>query len=231
MSHVSEVPRVFPEPPFTPELIAMFHAGALADDEAAHVRARLSDDPDARDTLASLDATVDALAGTPPAPVAIPASLRAASEATLQRLEQGAAAGEDWADRHRRRHGGLLMAAAAVLAVIGGGILTAVLLNPQRSVAPASVRQVDAADTAALLAAAHAPQLEELDANRLARCLRANRMAGASVVGAGYLVYDGRPAQVILTPTGHPGRFNALITNRNCDAGRPGTIARAVIGD
>ena len=58
MSQVSAASRAFPEPPFTPELIADFHAGALDEALAHHVQQRLPDDPEAMETLAALDATV-----------------------------------------------------------------------------------------------------------------------------------------------------------------------------
>lgn len=235
MSHVSAAFRVFPEPPFTPELIADFHGGALDPALAQHVQQRLPDDPDAMATLASLEATVDALLGAPPADVVVPPEVRTASEATLARLERTdpvlvpdpAVAPEPLT----RRRTGLLGVAATVAAVLAAGIGVGALLLPSRPASPDSAGVVAPADTAARLAAARAPQTEPLDINRLARCLTANRLGGRGIVGAGYLVYGGAPAQVILTPTGQPGRFNALITRRDCDAGKPGTIARTVVGE
>ena len=224
MSHVSEVSRVFPEPPFAPELISDFHAGAPDDDLAAHVQAELAQDPGAQELLAALDATVAELRGLPAPEVVIPVQVRAATEATLVQL------GSARADRPARHTTGLLIA-AAVLAVLAGGILVAQLMSPARPVLPDAVRPVASADTASLLAAVRGPQVEALDANRLARCLTAHRLGGVGVVGAGYLVYQGRPAQVILTPTGRPGQFNALVTTRDCDAGKPGTIARAIVAE
>lgn len=223
MSHVSEVSRVFPEPPFAPELIAEFHAGALDDALNAHVQAHLPEDPDAQELLAALDETVDALRTMEPPAVAVPDQVRAASETTLAGFRRGAGSAAP------RRVVGLLLVAAAVLAVLAAGALAAELMSPRRSADPHSAQLVPAADTSALLAAVRAPQSEAIDANRLARCLIANRMGGAGVIGAAYIVYGGRPAQVILTPTGRPGEFNALVTTRDCDAGKPGTIARAVV--
>ncbi|WP_161925693.1 anti-sigma factor family protein [Gordonia crocea] len=222
---MSEMSRVFPEPPFAPELIADLHAGALEDDLATHIRSRLDADPDARDLLESLDATVDALGGLPAPAVTVPEEVRAASERTLARLAQQRSAPA----APRPRHGALLLGAAAGVCVVAAGVAVAALMSPGNPASPDSADEVAAAETASLLAAVRAPQSVALDANRLARCLTANRLGDVGVVGAGYLTYRGRPAQVILTPTGQAGRFNALVTTRDCDAGKPGTLARAVV--
>lgn len=236
MSHVSDVSRVFPEPPFAPEVIADLHAGALDDDVAAHVRSRLPQDPAAQQVLESLQATTAALNGLPAPDVVVPESVRAASEETLGRLEEaGPAPTEETPEEDvsgpSRRFSAIWLVAAAVVGVFLGGVLVAVLMAPGQLTAPRAGQQVATADTAALLAAAHGPQSESLDANRLARCLLANRWGGKAVVGAGYLDYRGVPAQVILTPAGTPGRFDALVTTRDCDAGKPGTLAHAVVGE
>lgn len=235
MSHVSAASREFPEPPFTPELIADFHAGALDDALAHHVQTRLPDDPEAMETLAALDATVEALR-TASVETVIPPELRATSEATLARLELTSPAVTPApvlpsGPAPHRRHTALLAVAAMVTGVLAAGIGIGVLLLPARPTSSGSASEVPAAEAAVLLAAARAPRTEPLDVNRLARCLTANRLGGQSIVGAGYLDYEGAPAQVILTPTGQSGRFHALITRRDCDAGRPSTIARTVIGE
>ncbi|HNP56432.1 MAG TPA: hypothetical protein PK331_07830 [Gordonia sp. (in: high G+C Gram-positive bacteria)] len=231
---MSAASRAFPEPPFTPELIADFHAGALDEALAHHVQQRLPDDPEAMETLAALDATVEALR-TSSVETVVPSELRATSEATLARLELTSPAVTPApvlpsGPAPHRRHTALLAVAAMVTGVLAAGIGIGVLLLP-RPTSSGSAGEVPAAEAAVLLAAARAPQTEPLDINRLARCLTANRLGGQSIVGAGYLDYEGAPAQVILTPTGQSGRFHALITRRDCDAGRPGTIARTVIGE
>ena len=195
---------------------------------------RLPDDPEAMETLAALDATVEALR-TSSVETVVPSELRATSEATLARLELTSPAVTPApvlpsGPAPHRRHTALLAVAAMVTGVLAAGIGIGVLLLP-RPTSSGSAGEVPAAEAAVLLAAAWAPQTEPLDINRLARCLTANRLGGQSIVGAGYLDYEGAPAQVILTPTGQSGRFHALITRRDCDAGRPGTIARTVIGE
>ena len=195
---------------------------------------RLPDDPEAMETLAALDATVEALR-TSSVETVVPSELRATSEATLARLELTSPAVTPApvlpsGPAPHRRHTALLAVAAMVTGVLAAGIGIGVLLLP-RPTSSGSAGEVPAAEAAVLLAAARAPQTEPLDINRLARCLTANRLGGQSIVGAGYLDYEGAPAQVILTPTGQSGRFHALITRRDCDAGRPGTIARTVIGE
>ncbi|MFT4202151.1 hypothetical protein [Gordonia sp. (in: high G+C Gram-positive bacteria)] len=233
---MSEAFRTFPEPPFAPELIADLHAGVLDDELAAHVRTRLPEDPAARDTLAALDATVAALAGRPAPEVDVPPEVRATSEATLHRLETADVPTEPIPAPVRtptpgRKFSAAWLVAAAVFGVFLGGVAMAVIMAPGGPAAPDAGDQVATGDAASLVAAAHAPQTEPMDANRLARCLTANRLGGAAIVGAGYLDYRGRPAQVILTPADKPGKFHALVTTRDCDAGKPGTLARALVGD
>ncbi|MFT3901512.1 MAG: hypothetical protein QM728_14880 [Gordonia sp. (in: high G+C Gram-positive bacteria)] len=229
---MSEASRVFPEPPFAPELIADLHAGVLDDDLAAHVRSRLPEDPQAAETLAALEATVSALHGAPAPEVEVSPELRAASEATLASLESDdAPTAPIPAPSRGRRFSAAWLIAAAVAGVLIGGAAVAALMAPGRPASPDAGEPVATGDAANLLAAARAPQTEAMDANRLARCLTANGMGGAAIVGAGYLDYRGRPAQVILTPAGKAGKFTALVTTRDCDAGKPHTIARTTVGD
>ncbi|GAB11716.1 hypothetical protein GOARA_087_00090 [Gordonia araii NBRC 100433] len=234
MSDESEVSQALPEPPFAPELIADLHAGLLDEKTADHVRARLPEDPDAQETLDSLTATVEALRGTPAPAVAVPPELRAASEATLARLAGSPTeppADDVTPSRSGSRFSTAWLVAAAVVGVLLGGVAVAAVMTPGRLTAPPGGQVVTNTDVAPLLAAARAPQAEPIDPNRLARCLAANRLRGAAIIGAGYLDYRGHDAQVILTPTGQPGRFNALVTTRDCDAGKPGTLARAVVAE
>lgn len=44
-----------PEPPYSADLLADFHAGVLSADATAHVRSRLAVDPRAQEVLAALD--------------------------------------------------------------------------------------------------------------------------------------------------------------------------------
>ena len=51
----------YPEPPYSEDLLADLHAGALPDDTAAHMRARIANDPAAQRVLAALDRTSESL--------------------------------------------------------------------------------------------------------------------------------------------------------------------------
>ena len=157
MSQVSAASRAFPEPPFTPELIADFHAGALDEALAHHVQQRLPDDPEAMETLAALDATVEALR-TSSVETVVPSELRATSEATLARLELTSPAVTPApvlpsGPAPHRRHTALLAVAAMVTGVLAAGIGIGVLLLP-RPTSSGSAGEVPAAEAAVLLAAA-----------------------------------------------------------------------------
>lgn len=84
----------YPEPPYPPELLADLHAGALPDDVAAHVTARLVDDPAGRDVLAALDRTAAQLHGLPVETRPVPPAVDARTRATLAALRNPPAASQ-----------------------------------------------------------------------------------------------------------------------------------------
>lgn len=145
--------RGVPErPPYSLDLLADLHAGVLDDDIAAELRPLADADPDARATLAALEATRTALASLPavrmPDDVAarLEDALRAEAEARAAATTaptrvvlppaqpspvppiEGARVADLGAFRRRRRAliagTGLLAAAAAVIAVVAIGNVT-----------------------------------------------------------------------------------------------------------
>ena len=130
-----------PGPPWPLELLADLHAGALDPAVAAELRPRVEADPQARATLAALDATRDALASLPPlripdhvaaridAALASEAARTATATATLTAPQPAPIVDLAVARERRRRRGllattGILTAAAAAVAVIAVANLT-----------------------------------------------------------------------------------------------------------
>lgn len=77
------------EPPFSVELLADLHAGALPDDVAAYVASRLDDDPHARRILAALDRTVADLRSAPLGEVDVPQVVADRTRETLAAIRAG----------------------------------------------------------------------------------------------------------------------------------------------
>lgn len=55
VSHAHSFNRGLPEPPYSTELLAQFHAGALDPATHEHIQQRLAADPHAAEVLAALD--------------------------------------------------------------------------------------------------------------------------------------------------------------------------------
>ncbi|MBD0862830.1 hypothetical protein IA539_16695 [Gordonia sp. zg691] len=75
-----------PDPPYSVEMLADFHAGVLSGRTTAHIRARIVDDAAAQEILSALDRTAEDLRGARPEIVPTPDSVRADVDATLAML-------------------------------------------------------------------------------------------------------------------------------------------------
>ncbi|MFE0751815.1 hypothetical protein [Gordonia sp. NPDC058843] len=75
-----------PGPPYSADILAELHAGALPGPVAAHIRSQIVDDPAAQTILAALDRTSDDLRTAGPSPVTAPDHIRADVAATLAAL-------------------------------------------------------------------------------------------------------------------------------------------------
>lgn len=75
-----------PAPPYSADILADLHAGALPDPVAAHIRSQIVDDAAAQSILAALDRTSDDLRSAGPTPVTAPDQVRADVAATLAAL-------------------------------------------------------------------------------------------------------------------------------------------------
>ncbi|MFT4395430.1 hypothetical protein ACLTEW_10890 [Gordonia lacunae] len=75
-----------PDPPYSADVLADFHAGVLPDAVAVHIRARLAEDPAAQSILAALDRTTHELRSAEPAVVHVPDTVRDDVAGTLAAL-------------------------------------------------------------------------------------------------------------------------------------------------
>lgn len=128
----------YPEPPYSEDLLADLHAGALPDDTAAHMRARIANDPPAQRVLAALDRTTDSLRYLSNESKPVPPEVDSRIAATLSAIQndsrarhdaqQPSTAPVDLSERRRRsttrapraRFAALLVGAAAAIAVLVG---------------------------------------------------------------------------------------------------------------
>lgn len=234
-----------PQPPYSVDLLADLHAGVLAEDTAAHVRAHLTEAD--RTVLAALDRTEAELRTMPVEPVPMPEHVRAMTDRTLASIAaevaDAGAPRDELADRRRRRGrwiaGGAGLAAAAAIAVVLALSLSVWRTAPaERS--PAVAQSAETTPGDALTGPDRVAMLSvfgRTDAapfgstERLRRCTAANGVpADVAVVGSGPVTLSGRPAAVILLGSDVAGRFTALAVGPDCDTDRPSTISRTELG-
>lgn len=241
------------DPPYSLELLADLHAGALEDDLAEQLWPRVVADPDAAAVLVALDDTVEQLHGMAALPpsVPMPAELAARIDELLaaQTTPTLASCTELGAARTRRaRRGtylgiGVLTAAAAAAAVfaLGTGLGSRDIVGtpqagpPAEQAPPARPTPLDLGSGALgpqALAAVGKQDLGPLsDKPTLAGCLQANGLLPTiTPIGASEVVLDGRPGVLLLLPTGRPAVFTALVVGPECAVGNPATRQRMEIG-
>ncbi len=68
------------------------------------------------------------------------------------------------------------------------------------------------------------------DPERLIACLQANGVDSGTPMGAREITVDGRPAQLLVLPTGEIGRFRLLAVGPRCGPGNPATISDTTVG-
>ncbi|HEX3791302.1 MAG TPA: hypothetical protein VHW44_25795 [Pseudonocardiaceae bacterium] len=247
-------------PPWPVEMLADLHAGVLDQAVADELWPLVRADPDAREVLAALDATLDDLADfghlsklTPtPMPAEFAARLDAALALEVATMaaptapEAPVAAVVDLAAARKRRTrqvgwgAGIVAAAAAVVAV-----LLVVLPNSSTpggsNVAAPPPRQTSSAAPVAL-GSALGPQALTValgrsdygpfaDPKKLAACLSANGQdPNRTPAGAAQVTLGGKPGVLLVLTTGQTAQFRLLVVGADCAAGNPATLANAVVG-
>lgn len=237
------------EPPYSRELLADLHAGALEEELASALWPRVRAEQSAVAVLAGLDATVRQLraAAEHPAAMPIPAGVAARIDAAL--AEQGAqpvAVTDLAAVRARRRRRGAYAGAAlvaAAAAVAGAVSLNAVLGSnavpgtpqagaPAPSAAPPPLNLGSGGLGPQALAVLGRHDLGPLsDEAVLAGCLQANGLPAATMVlRAAPVLLNGKQGILLLLPTGRAAVFSALVVGPECSAQNAATRSKVEIG-
>lgn len=234
-------------PPWSVDVLADLHAGALDAKQSAALWARVNNDPEAQAILAALDSVkldLDALGDGPvePMPAHFAAQLDNAIAAEAARsmpaaARPGVAPLVDMAEARRRRNkrmgwiGGLVTAAAAVVAV-------AFVALPGEQQTGGTAQPADRAGDAAPLPLKGddlGPAISGLsgkkdygpldDEQGLKDCLADKGIEDPQVIGVREVTLDGKPGvATLLTPGEDDHRFRLLIVNPDC-SGDPITDA------
>lgn len=211
----------------------------MPDDVAARLDAAL-----AAEAAARSDATPPH--GIPLAAVPPPVPLRPAA-GPMTPPQRPIAPVVNLADARRRRNrllgiaGGVVTAAAVAIGIVvvtvpGGDTAGTPQAIPNTSIqtdphnGPLALHSTDlpGAGVKALGAQDYGPFA---DAGRLSACLTANGLDGAAKPLFGrQATVDGKPAEMLLLPTGKAARYQLLVVGTDCAAGKPSTLANSTIG-
>ena len=240
--------RVPMGPPWSVDLIADLHAGVLPPEVAAQLRPRVEADPEAREVLQALDATLADLEALPPIPM--PAHVAARIDAALAAEARPVApvVSLDEARRKRNRRmglgGGVLVAAAAAFGIVfavnpGGDQANTppaaqenTTKNTNVSDAPPLAVKESELGTAVgdVLKAQNYGPLETQD--RLAGCLQGGGITSTSKpLGISPITLDGKNAVMAVLPAGL-GQYRVVVLDPNtCGPDKPeGVLTNTTIG-
>lgn len=239
-------------PPWSVDVLADLHAGALADAEAAELWPKVRADQEAMAVIAALDATTADLtafggAPAPPMPAAVAARIDAAlaEESAHARGAAPIAPVVDLAAARRKRNrqlgwgAGLLTAAAAAVAavvMVGPGATTpgTPVAEPPTESAPGdkplTLRGEDVAagvgDT--MNVRDYGPLTDQAG---LDKCLRANDIdAENAPIGFRPATIDGKPAVLMVFTTGEFARYRVVAVPTDCGEGKAGLLHDETVG-
>lgn len=237
--------RVPMGPPWSVDLIADLHAGVLPPEVAAQLRPRVEADPEAREILQALDATLADLHALPSIPM--PDHVAARIDAALAAEARPAAPVVSLDEARRRRNrrlglgSGVLVAAAAAF-----GIVFAVSPGSKQADPPAA--QETPPPTNSNVSAPLAVKSSELGAavgdvlkaqnygpletpDRLAGCLQGGGIASTSKpLGISPISLDGKDAVMAILPSGLAQFRLVVLDPDTCGPNKPeGVLADTVI--
>ncbi|QFZ23913.1 anti-sigma factor family protein [Saccharothrix syringae] len=237
-------------PPWSVDLLADLHAGALDARTEAELRPLVENDPEAREILAALDATLADLRDLPPIPM--PREVADRIDAALAREARPVAPVVDLAAARARRNrrlgmgAGLLVAAAAAIGVVTltlPGNDTAGDQPPQaRSETPDTpvTASGDASPLAVqgqnfgpvfgkVLGAQNYGPLQNQD--QLAGCLAGAGITAGKPLGVSPIALNGDPAVMAILPGGAPGAYRIVVVDPDtCGPDNPeGVLANSTI--
>lgn len=235
-------------PPWSVEVLADLHAGALDAETSAQLWPAVNADPEARAVIEALDTVkveLGQLAGAPPAPM--PAHFAArldaalAAEAGRARAPRPAASPAapviDLTGARQRRHRRLGIGAALLTAAAAAVAVTIAIFptgstdgNPVAGdAAEAPPLPVDTDNISAAIGGIRAQRdygpLK--DQSGLDECLRANDIdpTKAETLGVRPIMLDGtKPAIMAMLSTGELGRFRVVIVEPTCSTDNPGLL-------
>lgn len=239
--------RVPMGPPWSVDLIADLHAGVLPPEVAAQLRPRVEADPEAREILQALDATLEDLHALPPIPM--PDHVAARIDAALAAEARPAApvVSLDEARKRRNRRLGLGGAGVLVAAAAAFGIVLAVSPGTKQgsndaqptpttssvpnTAPPLAVKQDDLGSAVGeVLKAQNYGPLETPD--RLAGCLRGGGITSSgNPLGISPITLDGKEAVMAILPASL-GKIRLVVLDPNtCGPDKPeGVLADNTIG-
>ncbi len=240
-------------PPWSVDLLADLHAGALGDQTSRELWPRVNADPEARAVIEALDVIKVELGQLGAAPAApMPAHFAAQIDAALDAEMFRAApryAGQapsaavapvvNLADARRRRNrmmawgAGVLTAAAAAVAVT-----LAVLPGSNNETSGSAVAgakpplAVESENPSAAIGGVkderdYGPLKDQAG---LDECIKANGLdpAKAETVGVRQVTFDGKPGVFVLLTAGQAGQFRLLIVGPSCGPGNPANLANTL---
>ena len=238
--------RVPMGPPWSVDLIADLHAGVLPPEVAAQLRPRVEADPEAREVLQALDATLADLEALPPIPM--PDHVAARIDAALAAEARPAAPVVSLDEARKRRNrrlglgGGVLVAAAAAFGVMfavspggqqantPGDAAPAPTTNSNVS-APLSLKRDELGSAVGeVLKAQNYGPLETPD--RLAGCLKGGGITSSgNPLGISPINLEGKDAVMAILPAGL-GKYRLVVLDpATCGPDQPaGVLADTTVG-
>lgn len=238
--------RVPMGPPWSVDLIADLHAGVLPPEVAAQLRPRVEADPEAREVLQALDATLADLEALPAIPM--PDHVAARIDAALAAEARPAAPVVSLDEARKRRNrrlglgGGVLVAAAAAFGVVfavspggqqantPGDAAPAPTTNSNVS-APLSLKRDELGSAVGeVLKAQNYGPLETPD--RLAGCLKGGGITSSgNPLGISPINLEGKDAVMAILPAGL-GKYRLVVLDpTTCGPDQPaGVLADTTVG-
>jgi hypothetical protein len=244
-------------PPWSVDLLADLHAGALDDTVAARLWPRVNADPEAKAVIEALDVIkveLGQLGTAPPAPMPahFAAKLDAALDAEARRAAQFHPAASvpaasapviDLAAARQRRNRMLAWGAGVLTAAAAAVALAVVLVPGSNKTDGSAVAGSENSGKPPLsvtddnLSAAIGTVNNERDYGPLKdqagldECIKANGLdpSKAQTVGVRQVTFNGKPGVFALLTTGQNRQFRVLIVEPTCGPGNPGTLANTLI--
>jgi hypothetical protein len=246
-------------PPWSVDLLADLHAGALDDAVAAQLWPRVNADPEAKAVIEALDVIKVELgqlgsAQPEPMPAHFAAKLDAALDAEARRTTHFRPAAPapaprapvvDLAEARKRRNRRMAWGAGVLTAAAAAVALAVVLVPGSNKTDGSAVAGSDGGNsgkpplavTEDNLSAAIGGVNNERDYGplkdqaRLDECIKANDLdpAKAQTVGVRQVTLDGKQGVMALLTTGQVRQFRVLIVEPTCGPGNPGTLANTLI--